>query len=143
MKVILDTNVVLTALRSKNGLSRKWLQAALTGKIDMLVSIPLFLEYEEVLKRPEQLTATGLTVELVNEFLNGLSNVIIPVEISYLWRPQLSDPKDEMVLEAAVNGQADWLITYNVKDFAKAARYFSINVGTPHAAWAFLSGEQK
>jgi putative PIN family toxin of toxin-antitoxin system len=143
MKVILDTNVVLTALRSKNGLSRKWLQAALTGKIEMLVSIPLFLEYEEVLKRPEQLTATRLTVELVNEFLNGLSNVIIPVEISYLWRPQLNDPKDEMILEAAVTGQADWLITYNVKDFAKAARYFSINIGTPQTVWSFLSGEQK
>ena len=142
MKVVLDTNVVLAALRSKNGLSRKWLQAALTGTIEMLVSIPLFLEYEDILKRPEHLTATGLTVELVNEFLNGLSNVIIPVEISYLWRPQLNDPKDEMVLEAAVNGQADWIISYNVKDFAKAARYFSINIGTPHTVWTFLNGEQ-
>lgn len=70
-----------------------------------------------------------LGTELVDEFLAGFAGVVSPVEVSYLWRPQLADPADEMVLEAAVNGRADWIVTYNVRDFAEAARRFKINVG--------------
>lgn len=142
MRVVLDTNVLVAALRSKSGPSRAWARAALKQEVEILVSVPLFLEYEAVLKRPEHLLATGLLkTELVDEFLAGLAGVVIPVEVSYLWRPQLADPADEMVLEAAVNGRADWIVTYNVRDFAVATRRFKINIGGPAAVWPRLSEE--
>jgi putative PIN family toxin of toxin-antitoxin system len=134
VRVVLDTNVLVAALRSKSGPSREWVRAALQRQIALLASVPLFLEYEEVLKRPEHLRAAGLSVALVDEFLAGLAGIITPVEVSYLWRPQLVDPADEMVLEAAVNGMADWIVTYNVRHFAVAAKRFGINMGGPAAA---------
>lgn len=140
MRVVLDTNVLVAALRSKSGPSRAWVRAALRREVEILVSVPLFLEYEAVLKRPEHLLATGLLkTELVDEFLAGLAGAVTPVDVSYLWRPQLADPADEMVLEAAVNGQADWIVTYNVRDFAAAAKRFKLNVGGPGAVWPRLS----
>jgi len=109
--------------------------------MEALASVPLFLEYEAVLKRPEHLLATGLLrTELVDEFLAGFASVVIPVEVSYLWRPQLTDPADEMVLEAAVNGRADWIVTYNVRDFSGAVSRFKINVGGPAAVLSRLMG---
>jgi putative PIN family toxin of toxin-antitoxin system len=142
MRVVLDTNVLIAGLRSKSGPSRIWLKAALKREVQTIASVPLFLEYEAVLKRPEHLLATGLLkAELVDEFLAGFAGVVTPVEASYLWRPQLTDPADEMVLEAAVNGRADWIVTYNVRDFAVATRRFKINVGGPGAVWSRLSEE--
>lgn len=138
MKVVLDTNVLVTALRSRRGLSRLFLEAALRGRFEMLATPALFFEYEEVLKRPEHLAAMGLTVPLVEEFLNGLATLITPVEVSFLWRPQLTDAADEMVLEAAVNGRADWIITYNVRHFRVAAVRFGIRVSHPKAALPFF-----
>lgn len=148
MRVVLDTNVLVAALRSKSGPSREWVKAALKRDVEVLVSVPLFLEYEEVLKRPEHLLATGLLeTALVDEFLAGFASVVTPVEVSYLWRPQLADPADEMVLEAAVNGRADWIVTYNVRDFAVAARRFKISIGGPGAVlprlWKELRNAQK
>ncbi|CAL1242116.1 Putative toxin-antitoxin system toxin component, PIN family (plasmid) [Candidatus Methylocalor cossyra] len=137
-----DTNILVAALRSKSGPSRAWMRAALKREVEILASVPLFLEYEAVLKRPEHLLATGLLkTELVDDFLAGLAGVVTPVEVSYLWRPQLTDPGDEMVLEAAVNGRADWIVTYNVRDFAVAARRFKLNIGGPGAVWSRLSEE--
>jgi putative PIN family toxin of toxin-antitoxin system len=142
MRVVLDTNVLVAALRSKSGPSREWVRATLKREVEILVSVPLFLEYEAVLKRPEHLLATGLLkIERVDEFLAGLAGVVTPVEVSYLWRPQLADPADEMVLEAAVNGRADWIVTYNVRDFAVAAKCFKIGIGGPGAVWPRLSEE--
>ena len=65
--------------------------------------------------------------------LNALASVLEPVEVSFLWRPQLKDPADEMLLEAAVNGRADWLVTFNMKHLAEAAARFGINAGRPAA----------
>ncbi|WP_348760004.1 putative toxin-antitoxin system toxin component, PIN family [Candidatus Methylocalor cossyra] len=142
MRVVFDTNILVAALRSKSGPSRAWMRAALKREVEILASVPLFLEYEAVLKRPEHLLATGLLkTELVDDFLAGLAGVVTPVEVSYLWRPQLTDPGDEMVLEAAVNGRADWIVTYNVRDFAVAARRFKLNIGGPGAVWSRLSEE--
>jgi putative PIN family toxin of toxin-antitoxin system len=144
MRVVLDTNVLVAALRSKSGPSRVLVQSALRQKMGALASVPLFLEYEAVLKRPEHLLATGLLrTELVDEFLAGFAGVVIPVEVSYLWRPQLADPADEMVLEAAVNGRADWIVTYNIRDFSAAASRFKINVGGPAAVLSRLRGERE
>ena len=108
---------------------------ALDRGIDLLVSVPLMVEYEAVLTRPEHLAASGLTVAQVNEVLDALAHVGVPVHLRFLWRPRLKDPADEMVLETAVNGGADALVTFNVRHLAEAAREFGIRVLRPADAW--------
>ncbi len=93
------------------------------------------LEYESVLCRPEHLSGSGLTFEEVSVFLDALAGTIEPVMMRFLWRPRLKDPGDEMVLETAVNGRADRLITFNVRHLAAAAKDFGIRVMEPGAAW--------
>ena len=104
---------------------------ALDRTFEVLASVPLILEYEAVLTRPEHLEASGLTSSQVNEVLDALVKVSIPVPLRFLWRPRLKDPADEMVLETAVNGAADWLVTFNLRHLADAAREFGIRVARP------------
>jgi predicted nucleic acid-binding protein len=92
------------------------------------------LEYESVLKRPEIAMMHGLSTADVDDFLNGLAQLVNPVELHFAWRSQLRDPGDEMVLEAAVNGHVDALITHNVADFEVAKNRFNLNVWTPGKA---------
>jgi putative PIN family toxin of toxin-antitoxin system len=131
MIVALDTDVVVAALRSPHGASRRLLQELRAGRIQVVCTIGMFIEYESVLSRPEHLAATGLTVEETGRFLDGLAALIVPVRPHFLWRPQLRDPNDEMVLEAAVNGRADAIVTFNRRDFLPAARRFGIGVEEP------------
>lgn len=138
MRVVLDTNVLVAGFRHQRGASRVWLKAALNGGFTLLATPPVFLEYEAVLKRPEHLAAVGATVAEVTTVLEALATVLEPVEVSFLWRPQLQDPADEMVLEAAVNGQADWLVTFNLKHLAAAAARFGIRVGRPGEVLALV-----
>ena len=109
------------------------LRLVATRDLVALATPPLFLEYEEVLKRPEHQLVHGLSIEETDEFLAEFAALVEPVEVHFLWRPQVSDPKDEMVLEAAINGGADALVTYNVRDFRLAAEKFNIDVLTPPA----------
>ena len=126
-----DTNVLVSALRSSTGFSRKLVVEVLHGRVAAAVSVPLFIEYEDVLSRPVHLKAFRLKVADISAFLDGLAGVLKPVDIAYLWRPQLKDPADEMVLEAAANAPASHIVTWNVKDFAPAAHLFEIAVVTP------------
>jgi predicted nucleic acid-binding protein len=96
-----------------------------------LATPPLFLEYEEVLKRPEQRLVHGLSLAAIDEFLAEVAALIEPVELHFFWRPQVRDPSDEMVLETAINGEADALVTYNVADFALAGERFGIPILRP------------
>ena len=91
----------------------------------------LFLQYEDVLKRPEQLLVSRLTLTQVDQILAALASAAEPVTIHYSWRPQLPDPTDELVLEAALNGRADALVTYNVRHFAQAAARFGLRLARP------------
>ena len=132
MKLVLDTSILVAALRSKRGASRELLRLMAADSFTALVSVPLFLEYESVLKRPEHLLASGLLrPELVDRFLDSFLLHTEPVSVSYLWRPQLIDPADEMVLEAAVNGRADWIVTHNVRHFFAPAKKFNFGVAAP------------
>jgi predicted nucleic acid-binding protein len=101
------------------------------GQFMALVTTALFLEYEAVLKRPEQREVHGLSELDVDRLLAELAAVLEPVDVCFTWRPQLSDPADEMVLEAAVNGRADVLVTHNVRDFSAATPRFGIPVLRP------------
>ena len=131
MRIVLDTSVVVAGLRTRLGAANAVLQEVARRRLVPLASPPLFLEYEEVLKRPEHRLAHGLSLEAIDEFLAELAAVIEPVEVHFQWRPQTPDPNDEMVLETAINGRADAVVTYNVADFAVAAKRFKISVLSP------------
>jgi putative PIN family toxin of toxin-antitoxin system len=130
IRVVLDTNVLVAASRSRSGASFALLLALRNGQFSALASIPLMLEYEAVLKRPEQLAASGRNAAMTDAFLDALSLFIEPVHLHYLWRPQLRDPADEMVLETALNGRAEALVTLNIADFVPAG-HFQLPVLTP------------
>lgn len=130
-RVVLDTNIIVAALRSSDGASAELLRQAVRGKLKPLATPALFLEYEEVVKRPEQRLAHRLELEQLDKFLAALAAACEPVKLNYQWRPQLSDAADEMVLEAAINGQAQAIVTFNMKDFHPAASLFGVKVWRP------------
>jgi putative PIN family toxin of toxin-antitoxin system len=133
-RVVLDTSVLVAGLRSGLGASSRLLGLLADGIVIPLVSTPLYFEYEDVLKRPEQLHAMAMTTTDVDGFLSAFASASEPVEIRYRWRPQVRDPSDEMVLEAAINGRAAALVTHNVRDFAAAGNQFGIPVIRPGEA---------
>ena len=139
MRAVLDTNVLVAARRSRGGASNALLRAADARAFVMIASVPLFFEYEAVLTRPEHLAVLGLTERMVAEFLDHLAAVIEPVSLSYLWRPQLIDVGDEMVLETAINGRADTIVTFNIRHFGPARR-FGISLLRPEEAMRSLRG---
>jgi len=128
---VLDTDVLVAALRSDSGASRWVLQAARARRFVLLLSVPLMLEYEAVLTRPEQLAACKTSKEDVSAVLDELAWIAKRVEMTIRLRPMLPDPNDEMVLETAINGQADAIVTFNVRDFAGAAARFGCSVLRP------------
>jgi len=131
MRAVFDTSVIVAAFRSRTGASNLLLRAVADGNLRPLVTTALFLEYEDVLLRPEQRIATGMTPAQVESALAALASASEPVEVHFRWRPQLTDPSDELVLEAAVNGSAHFLVTHNVRDFQPAAKKFALRVITP------------
>ena len=130
----MDTDVVVAGLGSRKGASRAWLRAVLLREVELVLSVPLILQYEAVLMRPGTLAAIKGSTERVGRLLDELCAVARPCEISFLWRPMLRDPDDEMVLEAAVLGDADRLLTFNLRDFAGAER-LGVSAQRPGLAW--------
>lgn len=131
LNVVLDTCVVVAGLRSVRGAGNAVLRLVAARKLRLLATPALFLEYEEVLKRPEQRLAHGLSLDEIDHFLTALASACDPVEVRFQWRPQLRDADDEIVLEAAANGRADALATHNLRDFAAVADKFGVRVVTP------------
>ena len=131
LRVVFDTDVVVTALRSATGGSNAVLREVAHGRLTPLVTPALFLEYEAVLKRPDQRLAHGLGLADIDRFLAAFAAACEAVEVSFQWRPQLGDANDEMVLEAAVNGRAQALVTHNVRDFVKGVEKFGVRVLRP------------
>jgi putative PIN family toxin of toxin-antitoxin system len=141
MRLVLDTDVVIAAVRSDRGASRQLLLAAFDGRIEMLVSVPLVLEYEAVLTRPQLLKDVAMTIGEVGTLLDAILSMAVPVEMRFLWRPQLKDPSDEMVLETAVNGSADYLATFNLRHLREAAGLFGIRAAVPGQIWRKIRSE--
>lgn len=131
MKFVMDTNVLIAGMRSPTGAAAEILRLVLLGRMELLASVALFVEYEAVATRNEHLSAAGLTTNDVLMLLDALAGKIRLVNIHFNWRPQLKDPDDEMVLELAVNGSADAIITFNARHFGIAPRAFGICVLTP------------
>ena len=134
MRLVLDTNVLVAGVRSREGASNPLLVAGFRKRFAWCCSVPLFYEYEAVLNRAEFLLATGIARVEIGTFLTDVAGTVSPVELHYLWRPQLRDPEDEMVLETAVNARAQTLVTHNVRDFGDAPGRFGIEVWTPGEA---------
>jgi putative PIN family toxin of toxin-antitoxin system len=138
MRLVLDSDILVAALRSDRGASRQLLVAAADGKYRLLLSVPLVLEYEAVLTRPEHLEAARVSAADVGSILDVLVSVADPVRLSFRWRPVLGDPTDDMVVETAVNGRADLLVTFNLRHFASATAQFGLEVVAPALALARL-----
>jgi len=132
--VVLDTSVLVAAIRSPTGASMALVERALLGDLEIVVSTALVLEYESVLTRNEHLRVAQLSIEEVDEVLDSICRTARQVAIRWHWRPQLRDPDDEMVLEAALNGSADAIVTFNRARFLSAARRFSLQVFFPSEA---------
>ncbi len=139
MLVVLDTSTIVAGVRSPQGASAEILRRVLKGQLQAACSVPLFFEYEAVLTRPEHLLAAGAKIADIRNLLDALASVVLPVEVQFLWRPQLRDAADDMVLEAAVNAQAAVIVTFNVRDFVPQIHQFGIAVMTPGD---FLNGVQ-
>lgn len=134
MKLVIDTDVIVAAMRSPSGASAALLVMLLKKQATMLLSVAMALEYESVCMRAEHRLAADVGGEEVQNLLHSIVDIIEPVEVHYHWRPQLSDAADEMVLEAAVNGEANAIVTFNGKDFGDAPKRFGIEVLTPAEA---------
>ncbi len=130
----MDTDVVVAAMRSPAGASAAIVRLARRGGVTILVSVALALEYESVCSRPEHRLAAGLSEDEVNVFVDAIVALAEPVAMHFLWRPQLRDPCDEMVLEVAINGEADALVTFNARDFGAVPGHFGVELLLPREA---------
>lgn len=138
MRLVLDTNVLVAAMRSPRGASVGIVLRALEGAVEIVANVGLFVEYEAVMTRPEHLNAAQVSREEILSVLDDLANAIKPVERDVSWRPQLPDADDEVVLEAAINGQAEIVVTFETATFKEAAQRFGIAVMTPGEIWGIL-----
>ncbi len=127
-RVILDTNVLIAALRSCRGASFKVLNLLGCGLFQLSVSVPLVLEYESVTKRMSR--SLGLSHSDIDDILDYICLVAEHREIFYLWRPCLKDPMDDMVLEVAVESESDFIVTHNIRDF-NGIKHFGVKAITP------------
>lgn len=128
MRVVLDTSVLVSALRSRRGASFQVLKSLRAGHFEVALSVPLVLEYEAVLHRHGK--ALGLSRDEADGLVDYLCDVGYRQAIHFLWRPALSDPHDEFILELAVAARCDAIVTHNVRHFAGAAR-FGVSIVTP------------
>jgi putative PIN family toxin of toxin-antitoxin system len=131
---VLDTSVLVAAIRSKTGASKAVLTAALESQVQFLISNPLVLKYEAVLTRREHLRASGLSLSQIEELIDMICAAGTEVRMTRSQRPMLRDANDEMVLETAINGGANAIITFNRADFADIPVEFSIEVLAPREA---------
>ena len=134
MKLVLDTDVVVAAMRSPRGGSAELLRRIDGGEAVMLLTVSLALEYEAICTLAEHRLAAGLSASEASIYVDGLIGLAEPVRSFFRWRPQLRDPGDELVLEAAVNGQANAIVTFNESHLREARRAFGIDVIRPAEA---------
>jgi putative PIN family toxin of toxin-antitoxin system len=120
-RVVLDTNVIVSALRSRRGASYALLLALADAQFEIALSVPVVIEYEAVAKR--SVMRKFVSAEVVDDVLDYLCTVAIHQQVFFLWRPYLSDPKDDAILELAVASGASSIITHNQKHFQDIHRF--------------------
>ena len=139
MRIVVDTNVIVSAARNTTGASAAILRKARVGETTMLGTLALCLEYQDVCLRPVQVSAAESSPEEMRNFVDAVIGLVEPVDIHFRWRPQLRDPGDEMVLEAALNGRADAIVTFNERHFRPVAGQFGLLILSPAQALARMS----
>lgn len=127
-KIVIDSNVFISALRSSLGASYRLLSLIGTGRFEIFISVPLIIEYEDVAKR--QSRQIGLNYNEIDEVIDYICKVGNHQTIFFLWRPLLKDPKDDLVLELAVEANCDYIVTFNKRDF-EGAEMFNVKVISP------------
>ena len=127
---VFDTNILVTGLRSRRGSAFRLLSLVGMGRFDIHLSVPLVLEYEDVLLR--ELPHLQISKTAVENLIDFHCSVATCHPIFFLWRPFLRDPKDDMILELAVKAGCDFIVTYNTRDFA-GVEQFGIRVIEPGA----------
>ena len=133
-RVVIDTNVLVSAILSTDGAAREVLRRCLRGEAQPLIGNALFLEYEEILSREELLAAAPIGSEDRTALLDAVLSVCRWVNISFLWRPNLPDESDNPLIEPAVAGNADWILTGNTREIAAGELAFgTFRIGTPRA----------
>ncbi len=131
MRLVLDTDIIVAAMRSPRGASAELLRCIDLGRATMVLSVALALEYEATFMLAEHVLAAGLDEARVTVFLDGLVDIAERVTSPFRWRPQLHDSGDELVLEAAVNGQAATIVTFNRRHFSEVRAGFGVEVLLP------------
>jgi putative PIN family toxin of toxin-antitoxin system len=129
LRVIFDTNVLAAALRSKSGASFALISMLPSSAFELAVSVPLYLEYLDVLMRPDVKPADISNVDVLS-FIRKILDYSHKQNIYFSWRPWLKDPNDDMILELAIASQSSYIVTFNLKDFANIAP-FGIEAVTP------------
>lgn len=137
--MVLDTNVLVSGLRSKRGASYQLLTLLGAGRFTTAVSVPLVVEYEKALVDPR--TKVPFSRADIGKFIDYICTISDKRKIYYLWRPHLSDSGDDMILELAVAGRCDFIITYNVRDFSGVGQ-FGVRILTPGQFIKRLGEEQ-
>jgi len=138
--VVLDSNVLVAALRSRNGASFQLLKLLRAGRFEVALSVPLAFQYESVLVRHAK--ELGLSRQEANGLVDYFCQIAHKQEIHFLWRPTLSDPGDEFVLELAVAAGCRYIVTHNVKDFTGADQ-FRVSIVTPGEFLKLLRGNNE
>ena len=118
-KIVIDTNVIVAGLRSRDGASFKLLSLIDSGLFSVGITVPLMFEYEDVVKREH----LGIAFQSAEDVLDYICFVASHHAVHFMWRPYLRDPKDDLVLEAAVAAEATHIVTFNTKDFEGIGRF--------------------
>ena len=124
--VVLDTNILIFGFRSKRGASYKLLKLIDSGLFKLNASLPLVVEYEAILSRE----CFCFSQQEISQYLDYICTVSERKQIYFLWRPLLKDPKDDMVLELAVTGECQYIVSFNKKDF-QGSEKFGVSIITP------------
>ena len=141
MRVVLDTNVFVSALKSDKVASHADISLLPSSRFQIVLSIPLYVEYQDVLTRPEHLSGASSAEEIL-AFLRYICRIAHRQRIFFLWRPWLNDPKDDMVLETAVASRSRFIVTHNLKDFAGIEQQFGIAPVRPGEFLRIIRGQQ-
>jgi putative PIN family toxin of toxin-antitoxin system len=131
VRIVLDTSVVISSLRSEQGASAEVIRRAMLGDFTVLMDHKLAYEYRDVAFRGRHLHATGKSREQITDVLRLIEAQAEAVRVYFTPRPLSPDPKDDMVLDVAINGQADAIVTFNRRHFEAAGLDYNIEIVSP------------